>query len=238
MQLARMEWDNFVVASEHASSHRPSDDDRLLPDVGPTWLQLRWDISSEVDAFAAAIESHVLHSVLDVYKKVRSEIEVIFSAVSLTGAGKFEELLVESPSASKIEAVLFETASDNSPDRLSLMCDKVQELALVKEMLAAITDVKKPAELPNALGFTDKSDWPDAFQAFEKFIDRTKLFLCLGSAWDLMIDEEKVSRMQRKADQKSLQVKIGENCKATFPDMVSQLLQKWVDGADIVSLLP
>ena len=61
-------------------------------------------------------------------------------------------------------------------------------------------------------------------------------FVCLISAWDLMLGEE-VGAKQRKADGSQLKAVAKQNA-PNFPSLLMQLVDKWTLGADIITLLP
>jgi len=64
-----------------------------------------------------------------------------------------------------------------------------------------------------------------------------RLYLCMLSAWDIMITDEEIGNKQRRADADNLKAAIDQNCDS-FPASLLALVEKWVKGADVQLLLP
>ena len=142
------------------------------------------------------------------------------------------------PSTSEIELKILVGDESGGPDRMTKVADEVKVLSALQEMFQSIVHAKTPKATPSSLGFACKSTWDDALKYVDFLVGRAKLFLCIASAWDMMLDANLVSRQQRKVDVENLRKTVAANSVSTFPDKIMQLLTKWVDGADIPALLP
>jgi len=65
-----------------------------------------------------------------------------------------------------------------------------------------------------------------------------KFFACMLAAWDLMLSPAPVNRRQRKADLDQLKTAIDATCSDVFPATLAKMMDMWVEGKDVVSVLP
>jgi hypothetical protein len=65
-----------------------------------------------------------------------------------------------------------------------------------------------------------------------------KFFLCVCSAWDLMLGPAIESKRQRIADVQQFKNTVASNCSDLFPAILMKLLDSWQEGTDIANLLP
>ena len=139
----------------------------------------------------------------------------------------FKALFVEKPSAAKITRMLEATDPASGKDSIDiattavLVCETVYNHGLkfqkASYMIGKVTD-----SLP-----TMRAD-----------VAKAKLFICMATSWDLMLNPEDTSRKQRKADVVNLRLAVENACAKDFPAAMFQMLDKWVDGVDIVSFAP
>ncbi len=70
-------------------------------------------------------------------------------------------------------------------------------------------------------------------------LDDAKLFMCLSTAWDLMLNGgAEQTRREKRTDVESLRSGVKASCNAVFPPELFRLLEEWVDGADVSVLMP
>jgi len=72
----------------------------------------------------------------------------------------------------------------------------------------------------------------------EKSFTEVKFFLCVVTAWDVMLAPPPNSKRQRQADLEAVQASVTGSCADLFPSSLMTLLEQWVDGKDIALALP
>ena len=72
-------------------------------------------------------------------------------------------------------------------------------------------------------------------ESMKQDFDQIKLFMCVCTAWDLMLGPAPETRRQRKADVEQLKNVIEANCLVTFPASLMSLLVGWQDGKDVAA---
>ena len=81
------------------------------------------------------------------------------------------------------------------------------------------------------------STWQGLASHLDDHVGQGKLFVCLLTAWELMLRGDLQSKAKRKLELSEVERSIQAQC-PTFPALISQLLDKWASGIDVASLLP
>ena len=75
---------------------------------------------------------------------------------------------------------------------------------------------------------------PDAMR---RTYEDAKFFLVVATAWDMMLGPAPETKRERQADLEGLQATVNLNCADRFPASLMELLEWWVAGKDITTIV-
>ena len=67
-------------------------------------------------------------------------------------------------------------------------------------------------------------------EAMREPFNNMKLFLCVCSAWDLLLGDQESTKRQRHADAEAFKNVVNANCAETFPASLMMLIEMWMQG--------
>ena len=74
-------------------------------------------------------------------------------------------------------------------------------------------------------------------EAIKEPFNTMKCFLCVCSAWDLMLGQAPSTKRQRHADVEAFKSAVKANCANVFPASLMNLVDAWKDGKDVASMM-
>ena len=113
----------------------------------------------------------------------------------------------------------------------------VQSHLCLESLQSVVGDQPPQTAVPSCLKGPTSSA---AISEIGSMVSRGKLFVCLLTAWELMLNEENesMSKGDRVSHMDNIIKNINVQCPTTFPSKVVQVLEKWAGGANIRAVMP
>ena len=182
------------------------DDARLNVSTGPTWKELR-SAFDQAGRLFTDIENHIIAAVAKPHVELQVQASLIFKACAKPGSDSdnFRHLLCEEPSSAEVVRVLLTSLESGAEDRMAQATAIAGVFIPLGTLFRSLIKSTSIGCTPSEAGFTGdfaQITWEKTAKASEVFHQRLMLFLCISTAWEMMLSEDSKNKKNKRGNDK------------------------------------